>query len=305
MNKPSTPIAAAGVATGHFPLKAYLVLAALSLIWGTSFILIKKGLVIYSGMQVGLLRLGISALAFAPVLAYNYTRINWKRWPVLLGVGLTGTFFPAILFALAQTQVSSSVAGILNSLAPLFTLLIGILFFRARLVWLKVLGVTVGLGGAILLIVMNKGLDFQANIGYSLLAVIATACYGATNNLVSTYLRDMNSVLIGAASFFMVGLPALLYLLGATDFTTILATEPGAWAALGYIAILALFSTVTASILFFRLIQWTEPIFASTVAYLVPMVALGWGLVDGEAIGLFHLLGLGLILSGVYLTRKR
>lgn len=283
--------------------KSWAVLIVLSIIWGTSYILIKKGLEVYSYQQLATLRLSISALAFLPILVHRLRRVDWSRWKHLLVVGLTGTAIPAFMFSLAQTQISSSVAGVLNSLTPLFTLLLGVLLFGFSAHWAKAMGVLVGLGGAAMLILMGKQAGIQGNPWYGLLVVAGAICYAASSNVVGAYLRDMSSVTISAVAFVMVGLPALVFLF-STDFVQVLGREEGAWRALGYVAILALFGTVLASIIFFKLVQWTTPVFASMISYLVPIVALSWGAFDGEPITLVHFLGMGLILSGVYLVKK-
>lgn len=290
--------------TEETPWKAWLVLATLSLVWGSSFILIKRGLTVFPPEQVGAMRLSISAIAFFPFLVSRLGQIDWKRFKYLLVVGVTGSGLPAFMFALAQTQISSSLAGILNSLTPLFTLLLGVLFFGSRFSWAKLLGIILGLAGAIALIMLGSQSGMQGNLWYGLLVVIATVSYATSGNIVGAYLRDMNSLLIGAASFGIVGIPLLLYLLLGTDFLHRLQHVPGAWEALGYLSILALIGTFAASVIFFKLIQWTSPVFGSTVAYLIPIVALGWGVADGETVGLAHLMGMALILSGVYLSKR-
>jgi len=288
---------------GSSQLRNGLILAFLSIIWGSSFILIKKGLVVYDPVQVACLRIGISALAFLPVLLVRFKKIDWSKWKYLLLVGITGSGVPAFLFSIAQTKINSSMAGILNSLTPLFTLLLGIFLFGAPLKWTKVLGVLIGLAGAAGLILFGNEGGMQGNIGYSLLIILATICYGTSVNTVGKYLNDIPSLIISAVSFSFVGLPAFFYLM-TTDFFQLLAQQPGAWDALGYITILSLGGTVLATVIFFRLVQWTNPVFASTVAYLIPIVALIWGVFDGEQIGLLSLVGMGLILTGVYLSRN-
>lgn len=285
--------------------KSWAILITLSLIWGSSYILIKKGLLVYTSTEVACLRLSISALSFLPVVLYRWKRIDWSRWRYLLLVGLTGTAIPAFMFAIAQTEISSSVAGVLNSLTPLFTLVLGILLFKSDTAWVKVLGVLIGLAGAALLILMGKEAGIQGNPWYGLLVIVGCICYAISSNVVGSYLRDMSSISISAASFGMVGLPAIFYLLFATDFTQVLAQEEGATLALAYIVILALFGTVLASIIFFKLVQWTTPVFASMISYIVPAVALGWGFFDGEPITWLHFVGMGLILSGVYLVKDK
>ncbi len=300
----STTTIKANVLEEQVPWKAWLVLGILSLVWGSSFILIKRGLMIFPPEQVGAMRLAISAIAFFPFLISRLHRIDWKRLKYLLVVGVTGSGLPAFMFALAQTEISSSLAGILNSLTPLFTLMIGVAAFGSKFSWAKLIGILLGLLGASALILLGSKSGVEGNMWYGLLVVIATISYATSGNVVGKYLKDMNSLLIGAASFGIVGIPLLIYLLTGTSFLHIMQTEPGAWEALGYIAILALVGTFAASVIFFKLIQWTSPVFGSTVAYLIPIIALGWGVADGETVGFFHLIGMAMILSGVYLSKR-
>jgi len=286
-------------------LRNWLVLITLSLVWGTSFILIKKSLVAFSAIQVACLRMSFSAIAFMPLVGWYWSKIDWSRLHYLLIVGLTGTALPAIFFSTAQTQISSSLAGILNSLTPLFTLVLGVLFFQLKVGWARVIGVVLGLAGASILILMSRGTAVEGNVWYGLLIVLASLCYGTSSNVVGKYLQDMNALLISAASFGLVGIPGLIYLLVGTDFVYRLGHVEQAWTALGYVSLLALVGTVAASVLFFRLIQWTSPVFGSTVAYLIPVIALFWGVLDGESVYFFHFIGMGLILTGVYLSKQK
>ena len=278
-------------------------LILLSLIWGSSYILIKKGLVAFSPEQLAALRISISALSFAPILAMTYKNIDWSKLKYLLIVGFTGSFIPAFLFAFAQTEINSSMAGVLSSLTPLFTLILGILFFKLPFVSTKVVGVLIGLAGASFLILFGADTSESGNLWYGLFIVCGCMFYAASVNTIKTYLQDMSSMDISAASFPLVGIPGILFLL-STNFTEVLQTHEAAWSSLGYIIILAIFGTVISSLLFFRLVLLTNAVFASTVSYLIPMISLFWGAADGEVITLFHFLGMGLILFGVYVTRK-
>ena len=290
--------------TTTISVKSWLTLILLSFIWGTSYILIKKGVEVYTPSQVACMRLSISAIAFIPFLASIWKKVDWSKWGYLLLVGLTGTAIPSFMFPIAQTEISSSVAGILNSLTPLFTLVLGIVLFKSSFSWAKLAGVIIGLLGAALLIILGNRLGLEGNMWYSLFVVIGCLCYATSGNTVGAYLREMNSVTISAVSFCMVGIPAMIFLFTSTGFTATLTEHPKGWEALGYVIILALASTVFASILFFKLIHDTNPLFSSTVSYLVPAVAGIWGFVDGEVINVMHFMGMILILIGVYLSRK-
>lgn len=283
---------------------AWLILILLALTWGSSYILIKKGLIDFSPMQVAGLRVSISGLAFLPIFLLRFSSIDWSKWKALATVGFAGSFFPAYLFAVAQTELSSSVTGVLSSLTPLFTLLIGILFFKSPTVWMKILGVLVGLLGASLLILFNQDSGEVGSPMYGILVVLATVGYGVSTHTVKKHLQEVSSLTLSAAAFMIIAIPGLI-LLFSSNFVEVLQTSDTGWHSLGYISILALIGTVAASILFFKLVQMTNPVFASMVSYLTPIVAVGWGVVDNESVTLFHLVGMGLILWGVYISRNR
>lgn len=288
--------------------RAYLILLGLSIIWGTSYILIKKSLLFFTPYQVAALRLGISALAFVPLIGRHLRRVRRRDIPLLIVVGLTGTGLPSFLYPAAQTAVSSSVAGILSSLTPLFTFILAWLAFGLRVRPLQAVGILVGLGGATLLVLNSGragGTSGELNIGYAGLIVIATLCYATSSNVVKKYFQELPALTITVVSFFLVGLPALLWCLTGAGVVPIVLERPDAWQGLVYVTILALFSTVLASVVFFKLVQRTSAVFSSTVSYLVPVVALLWGLLDGEVIGLAQIMAFGLILVGVFLSRGR
>ncbi len=285
-------------------VKNFLTLGFLSLIWGSSFILIKKSLDVYAPLQVALLRQAFSATAFIPFLLYHWRKVDVNRLHFYLLIGLCGSAIPSFLFAFAQQHISSSVAGILNSLVPLFTLLLGLIIFQATFIGSKLMGVLLGLAGASVLIFAGNAQQLQADIFYSFLIVLATICYAINANLVATVFRDLTSLEISMVGFTMVGVPSFIYLTSGTDFFQLMSSHPQAWQALGYVAFLSLVGTVLATIIYFKLIQQTTPVFASTTAYLMPIVSVIWGVLDGEALGWQHLVGMILILGGVYLSRK-
>lgn len=287
----------------------FIILVFLSLIWGTSYILIKKGLEVFSPAQVATLRLGISALALAPLAFRHLKKINRKEIPLLILIGITGTGLPSFLFPFAQTELSSSLTGMLSGLAPLCTFLIAWLFFKSRDAGgRQLLGVILGLIGAALLAWAAPGEAGQTTqFAYAGFILLACFCYATSSNLVAAYFKEMPSLTITVASFFLVGVPALIWALtaGAVLETAAMEVNGKGWWALGYVAALALFSTVLASIIFFKMVQRTGPIFSSTVSYIIPLVALSWGLADGEGIGLWQIPAIVLVLTGVFLSRGK
>jgi len=280
----------------------WAILLTLSLIWGSSYILIKKGLVSFSPVQLATLRVSISGLAFLPLVWKHWPRFRREKLKYIAVVGLSGSFIPAFMFAFAQTEISSAVTGILSSLTPLFTLLLGLLFFRLPFQWGKIVGVLLGLSGASLLILLGDG-ELGGNPWYGMFVVIGSLCYALSANTVKVGLQDMPALTISVFSFILIGIPGWLYFPFSGIPETLAQTE-GAWLALGYVVLLALFSTVLASILYFKLVQITNAVFATMVSYLIPIVALGWGIMDGETVSLLHMSGMGLILAGLYVARR-
>ncbi|NNM16024.1 MAG: DMT family transporter [Bacteroidia bacterium] len=282
---------------------AWLILVLLALTWGSSFILMKKGLLAYPPEQMAAIRIAISFLSLAIIVLKDFKKLAKKYYKPLIITGLCGNGIPAFLFAFAQTVVSSSMAGILNSLTTAFTLVIGVVFFKANKSWLRTLGVFLGLAGAVAMVYLSS----QQGIGnlsiYALMIVVATIGYAISVNVIRYKLRDLPSLQITAFAFSVVGLPSILYLF-TTDCLDIFINHPMGRISFLYIALLGILGTATAVILFNHLIKISGAVFATTVTYLIPIVALIWGFVDGESPGYVQLISLGIILTGVYLIHK-
>ncbi len=283
-------------------LISWLILLALVLTWGSSFILIKKGLLYFDPSEVGSLRVVITFLFLLPFALKRLNKLGKRDLGWLALSGIIGNFFPAFLFAAAQKGINSSTAGLLNSLTPLFTLLVGISMFKLKTRPLSIIGVFVGLGGAVGLISVSGGHGFSFNIGYASLIILATIMYAFNVNLIKTKLQHVDSVTITAITFFVVGFPALVVLFGFTGFVPKIISEPAVWAGIGYISILAVVGTALAMMAFNVLIKITGPVFASSVTYLIPVVALLWGITDGEHFEASIVLWISLIIAGVVLV---
>jgi drug/metabolite transporter (DMT)-like permease len=284
---------------------AIFLLITLSLIWGTSFILIKQGLKVFAPDVVGALRVTAASLFLLPMALPRLRQLKQDDHFKLLMSGLMGIFFPAFLFAWAQTQLNSSLAGILNTLSPLWTMIIGALFFTQRFRGLAILGIIISFSGTILLALSRSGSGITGFNLYALLIVGACALYGANLNWVKFKIHDLGSLTITSVSLLFIGPLAAFYLFVFTDFTTVLTTEPGAWKAFGFIALLALMSTAIANLLFIKLLGISTPLFASSVTYIMPIVAVMWGVLDGEKLLAGHFIGMAAILGGVYLANKK
>jgi drug/metabolite transporter (DMT)-like permease len=208
------------------------------------------------------------------------------------------------LFPIAQTRVSSSLAGILDSLVPVFVLILGFFLFGIKSKWLQVMGALIGFAGAGMLMYFSETTSEESKLGYALLVVLATACYAVAALIIKEKLQDVPSIQLSGAVFSVWIVPSLLILIFSGFFTNFEA-NPKTWEALGYLSILTVLGTAIAIILYYKLIQNTTPVFASTVTYLLPLVAVVWGLLDGEKFSLWYVLGGLLILWGIYLIREK
>jgi drug/metabolite transporter (DMT)-like permease len=275
----------------------WLYLIALSLIWGSSFILMKRALQYFTPGQVAALRMIIACSVSFPFVARQLRTVQRSRIRYIAIVGICGSGLPALLFTTAQATINSSLAGILNSLTPVFTLLIGALFFRTRFSTLQIAGVLSGLAGAAALILITADGNVAFDI-HGLLIVLATALYGISVNTIKAFLSDIHSVVISGISLLFPAIPYGVYLF-TTDFLHRLDVVPGAWAGIGYTATLAFFGTAISNILYFRMVKIASPLFASAVTYLIPVVALMWGLLDSERLSILHIPAMAAILGGI------
>ncbi|HKK88693.1 MAG TPA: DMT family transporter [Saprospiraceae bacterium] len=286
--------------------KAWITLAILALVWGSSFILIKKTLVTYNAVETGSLRIFIAFLGLSPLLMRQIKKIPWHKWKYLLIVCLAGTGFPVFLFANAQTVLPSSLTGILNSTVPIFTLLLGLLVFRVPMRTNAVIGVLVGFAGATLILTGgDQGIAVDKNALYGVLVLLAAFCYATSMNTIKRHLNEVDSISIASSTFLLLGPLTGIYLFGFSEVPTKTIEVQGAWRSLAAVSLLAIVGTFLAKIIFFKLVQRTDAVFSSMVTYMIPIVALFWGWLDGEQIVWLHLLGMALILMAVYLVRKR
>ncbi len=291
----------------HKPSWQWATLILLAFFWGSSFILMKKGLQSYSHGQVAAFRIFFSFLAFLPIGLRKLKKIHRGNIRSILLVAIIGNTLPAFLFTKAQTQIDSSLAGILNSLAPLFTLIVGAVFYRSKARALNVLGIILGLAGATGLIIVNAEADKlfvpdKMNI-YGLFVIVATLCYGINANEIKYKIKDLKGLEITALSFTLAGPIGLVYLL-FSDFSTVAETE-NYIENLGYVFLLAMFSSVAALSIFYTFLQYVHPLFATSVTYLIPIIAIFWGLLDGEKLIPVQLIFITAILLGVWLVTRK
>lgn len=283
---------------------AWIILIALSLVWGSSFILIKKGLVAFDPGQVGSIRIIFAFLVLFPFGLGKIKSLSKKDWFYLFVIGSIGNFIPYLLFAKAETRLESSLTGILNALTPIFTMVISLFVFNLKMKPWQIIGLFISLIGSLGISFVNNDGGFGAINYYALFVVAATFCYGISSSTIKAKLSHIKPVINASISLLTVGPIALFYLL-TTDFIEVVSTNPEALSSLGYLFILGVVGTAIALIFFNKLIYLSSAVFATSVTYLIPIVAVLWGFLDGENIYPLHFLGMALIIFGVYKVNKQ
>jgi drug/metabolite transporter (DMT)-like permease len=281
----------------------WIYLIVLSLIWGSSFILMKKALLGLTPIQVGAFRILITAIFLIVIGFKKIFKITKKQWYYLTLNAILGTFFPVFLFAYGIDKIDSSIAAILNSFTPLNTLIFGALFFGFSFSKRQAIGVLIGLVGTALLILKGAELHPNQNYFYAILILIASVGYALNANILKKHLQEVDAVAIAVANFVLMIVPAFIILWNTHYFETFEATKINIMA-LVYMTILSVIGTAIAKIIFNRLVQISNPIFSSSVTYIIPIVAITWGVLDGEKISFLQFIYGLVILFGVYLVNK-
>ncbi|WP_298519644.1 DMT family transporter [uncultured Kordia sp.] len=282
----------------------WIYLALLSLIWGSSFILIEQAIKGLDFVQVGALRITVTAIFLFSVGLNKVKLIKRSQWKWIFWTAMAGSLFPVFLFALAQEQLDSGVTSMLNSLTPLHTVVFGVLLFGVAVSKRQIFGVLIGLVGALVLIIAGANFHESQNYWYSIFVLMATLGYGLNVNMIKKYLNDVNALAIVTGNFVIIVIPALLILIFTGFFNDIWHNE-AMQKALGYVVILSFFGTAIAKVIYSRLVQISSPVFASSVTYTMPVVAIFWGVLDGEKLSPYQVLGGVIILLGVYLVNKK
>lgn len=282
----------------------WFLLSVLALTWGSSFILIKKSLDVFTPFQIGSVRVAISGIVLAGIGVPALKKMDPRTlfWTAIAGA--LGNFLPMYLFPIAQTRVTSSMAGILDSLVPVFVLVIGFIFFRIRSSPLQWAGAIIGFIGAGTLMYFSGASQGRSDAAFALLVVLATACYAGSALIVNRKLANVASLQLSSAVFTLWMIPAVIILF-FSDLPGVLHNSSDFWHSAGYLGILSVVGTALAMLLYFHLIHTTSAVFASMVTYLLPLVAIGWGLLAGEPFFIWYVVGGVLILLGIYMVQEK
>lgn len=282
----------------------WVYLIILSVIWGSSFILIKKGLVGLTPVQLGATRIVFTAFFLFIAGFKRVAHIAHKDWKWIALTGFFGTFFPSFLFAYAETEIDSSVASILNSLVPLNTIIIGFLVFKIQSTKHQIIGILIGLIGTVLLILNGASINPEQNYFYVLFVIVATFMYAISVNILKKHLSHISALTIAVGNFAVIILPSLFILIYSGFFRQDVLQSPNTRSAVFYILILSVFGTAIAKVLFNKLVHLATPVFASSVTYLMTIVAVCWGVLDGERFVVWQAVATIIVLFGIYLANK-
>lgn len=285
-------------------LNKWFYLIALSLIWGSSFILIKKALVGLEASQLGSLRIIFSSIFIFLIAWRNIFSIKKIEWKWITISAFLGSFFPAFLFAFAEKEIDSSVASIINSIVPLNTLILGMIIFKIESTKRQIIGVLIGFFGTYLLISSGLKLNPDQNYNYAGLVILCSFLYALNVNIIKKYLQHLSALTITVGHFTAIIFPAVLVFL-FSDFEFSSLEKDEVKTSIFYVFILALFGTALAKIIFNKLIKISSPVFASSVTYSMLIVSIFWGIVDGEKFSIYQLIATIIIVFGVILTNKK
>ncbi len=280
----------------------WLVFALLSIVWGSSFILIKEGLKAFNAYQVASLRMFSAGLVLLPFAIQAFKKIPKDKMGLVIISGLVGNFIPAYLFCIAETRIDSALAGILNSLTPLFTIIVGLVFYKVQTSAIKLLGILIGFIGLACLMLAGKEVHFE-HLSYASLVLVATIMYGINVHTVGRYLKDIGSIQIASVAFSFLIIPSatVLYF---TDFFNKDFSNPVVLHSTIAGGVLGMIGTSMASILFYYLVKKAGILFGSLVTYGIPVVAVAWGIGFGESLSPLQIFCLGVILFGVYIVNR-
>ena len=285
--------------------KKWIYLILLSFIWGSSYILIKKTLIGVSPLQLGSLRVIFTTIVLFIMGFSSLKKIPKDKWKWIILTGYIGSFFPSFFFAFAQTEIDSGVAAILNSLTPLATLIIGVVFYKFIIDSKQILGVIIGLFGSFLLIYEGSTINPDQNFLLVGFIITASVCYAISVNMLKAHLQDVPAISIALGNFLCILPPAIIILFYSGFMNINVIESPKVQNALFYIIVLSVFGSAFAKILFNKFVQIASPVFASSVTYTLPIVAVMWGLLDGETINFRQILATIVILIGVYFANRR
>jgi drug/metabolite transporter (DMT)-like permease len=266
--------------------------------------MMKEGLLRLTAFQVASLRIVFSGIVLLPSAIKHFKNVPSNKLGIIFLSGVLGSLLPAYLFCVAELGIDSALAGTLNSLTPIFVIITGALIFKSSTSANKILGILVAFTGSLLLLLSKGNMQESQNLVYVSFVVLATICYGINVNMVYKHLHDIGSIQIASLALTLNAVPALIVLY-FTGYFSLPLTDAGILYSTGHAAMLGVFATAIASIIFYVLVKRAGAVFASMVTYGIPVIANFWGMIYGEEVGWNQFACLLLILTGVYLANRK
>ena len=284
---------------------AWLLLLSLSCIWGSSFILMKKGLQALTPIEVGALRVVAAAIFFLPFSAIRLRKLTFRQYQLLFVSGLLGTFFPALIYAYAQAHIDSAIAGAFSALTPISVLAVGALFFRQKILKNEVIGIILGIVGVVILVLVDASGQITQINQYMFLPILGGVFYANNSNWIKHRLQELTPLTIVSVSLLLIGVPMAYILFIQTEFIVKMQTVDGIYQASSFILLLGIAGTGVGYLLSTTLILLTSPVFANTVCFIIPVVALSWGILDGEMLFWGHYVSISIVMGGIYIASQK
>ena len=282
----------------------WLIFILLSIIWGSSFIMMKEGLLKLTAFQVASLRIVFAGIVLLPWAIKSVKQVPASKLGIIFISGVLGSLLPAYLFCVAVLGIDVALAGTLNSLTPIFVIITGALFFSAKTAAKKILGICIAFTGSMLLLISKGHLHESQNLLYVSYVVLATICYGFNVNMVHKHLHHIGSLQIASLALTLNAIPALIVLF-FTGYFSLPLQDAGILYSTGHAAMLGILGTAIASVIFYMLIKRAGAVFSSMVTYGIPIIANIWGVIYGEEVGWKQFGCLALILAGVYIANRK
>ncbi|MBK9107779.1 MAG: EamA family transporter [Saprospiraceae bacterium] len=288
----------------HTPgLWDWSILLLLALIWGFSYYFIKHSLTGFKPDQIASLRMVFSSIALLPFLPSALKIVPKEKYYIIAFVGIIGSFLPAYLYPFAQQKISSSVAGIINAFTPICTYGLGVLFFSVRNEKTKFIGTAIALIGAFCLILLRPNAELKAEAFFLFVAFTVPILYGINGNTIKSKLQGIPGTEMTTLMYLftlIICIPAC-FINGSFQQIPISLAQDNSFY---HLLALSLLGSALAMTLFNILIQRVHVLFASSVTYLMPLVAIIVGWMDGESILWNDLVGFLCILIGVLITNE-
>lgn len=273
------------------------------MVWGSSFILIAHILPCYSPIQYAFLRVILTGLCLSPWCIKYIKTVNREQLLWLFSLGAMGYFISYLFMGISQKHISSSLAGILSSLAPLFTFVLGIVFFKHEFKWKNIFGISLGLIGCLFVVLFRKANStYHEESHYMYFMFVSVLSSAIALNISQSKLKGIPPLAISSISFGTAGVLAMIGFLFVTDWS-MLAIHPKIWSCTASLLCLSILGTALASLVYFHIMKITNALYTSTVTYIIPIVAVLWGLTANEQISWNQIIGLGLIIGGIRLLR--